>query len=98
MAAPDGLTAYKISCIGNLDNCIAMLYTRDMTSLEYSAPQQTALDLVHESRQKLHDAEMALHRAVWDARGVGCSWADLAPVFGTTRSAVQQRFTGTGAR
>lgn len=64
-----------------------------MATDSYSPTQQQHLDRIEAARRALHEAELALDQAVWDGKGVGLSWADLATVFGTTRSAVQQRFS-----
>lgn len=49
---------------------------------------------VERARLAYLDSERKLREAVAKGRAAGLSWADLASVFGVTRSAVQQRFGG----
>ena len=44
------------------------------------------------AQARLHDAQIKLDEAVFDAKEAGHTWAEIAEVFGTSREAAYQRF------
>lgn len=51
-----------------------------------------ALDLIWEDRARYLEAQQQLWASVRAAKEAGVTWAEIADLFGVTRSAAQQRF------
>lgn len=51
-----------------------------------------AMTKLVEAREKQLRADEWVVKRVQEARAIGCSWSDIAEVFGITRSATYQRY------
>ena len=64
---------------------------------EPTKKQLAALKRVDQADERLTRAREDLDAAVRAARNIGCSWQQIADLFGLTRQAAQQRFATVGA-
>jgi hypothetical protein len=85
-----------VDCFGPITLCADCDRRRSSVGKAMTAlrlPDPSALLVLVRARRACVEADLALRRAVEDARRVGHPWSSLGTLLGTTRQAVQQRFS-----